>query len=485
MSFVLACDIGGTRMKAALIDEKGDFVARESAPSPQPVGEATEVDADLWTRGFFDLTETLARADAAAFSQVAAIAVTAVTRTQIFLDAALRPLRPAILWGDVRAATLIPELADLSPGDHPERERLNAFHPLARLRWLQRAEPDKAARLAHVIEPKDFINLRLTGAPASDSVSMARLAAATAKGRDGRSLLDACGLPARLAPTLLRPATALGRTLPALPGALGRLAGAPVIMTGNDTWTAVLGLGALRPGLAYNISGTTEVLGLIADHAASAEGLMTVDWGEGLTQIGGPSQTGGDALAWLSSIARDATVGGTSASPEALLFLPFLQGERVPYWNPDLRGAFLGLHRSHGPDDLRRAVLEGVALLNRVVLTRAERAAGLDAADIRMGGGGATPEWAQIKADILQRPLAVSAEPEPGLLGAAIAAFAALGSFPSLAAAQDALARPASRHMPNLAKARDADRLFRLFEDAHAAVAPLSARLAAWTRGGG
>lgn len=485
MVFVLACDIGGTRMKAALIDEAGRSVSRASRPSPQPgPGAVAEIDPGLWFSAFADLAETLARDEAAAFSRIGAVAITAITRTQIFLDANRRALAPAILWSDVRAAPLIDDLRALCPADHPEFAQINAFHPLARLYWLQRERPDLARSVAQAIEPKDFLNLSLTGRVASDSVSMARLSAGAKPGPNGRSLFDALSLPATIAPPLLQPATLLGPVSSGLPGALGQLAGAPVAATGNDTWTAVLGLGALRRGFAYNISGTTEVLGLIADHAAEAEGLMTVDWGGGLIQIGGPSQTGADALAWLASISGAAPSAGAPTPNEPLLFLPFLRGERVPYWNPDLRGAFLGLSRNHGPDDLRRAVMEGVGLLNRAVLERAERAGGA-ATEIRMGGGGATPDWAQMKADILDRPVSISAEPEPGLLGAALAAFVALGAHPSLAAAQEALARPAERHEPRASQRRHYDRLFSLFEDAHAAVAPLSARLAAWNRSGG
>lgn len=95
-------------------------------------------------------------------------------------------------------------------------------------------------------------------------------------------------------------------------------------------------------------------------------------------------------------------------APSPILFLPFLQGERVPYWNPALRGAFLWLHRHHGPTDLAYAVLEGIAFLNKAVLDRAESAIGRPISEIRFGGGGAANKvWRQIKADVLGRPVLV------------------------------------------------------------------------------
>src|SRR3546814_1120132 len=130
--------------------------------------------------------------------------------------------------------------------------------------------------------------------------------------------------------------------------------------------------------------------------------------------------------------------------PQAALFLPYLQGERVPYWDPGLRGAFVGLNRRHGPGDLAWAVLEGVAFLNRIVLERAEAALGGPVNEIRFGGGAASnPQWCQVKADICERAVVVGQADQPGVLGAAVAAWAGLGRYDSFAAAQNALVRVA------------------------------------------
>ena len=136
--------------------------------------------------------------------------------------------------------------------------------------------------------------------------------------------------------------------------------------------------------------------------------------------------------------------GALSAARHArpLLFLPYLSGERVPFWDADLRAAFLGLSREHGPADLVWATLEGVAFLNRIVLGRAETAAGLAVDEVRLGGGAARiAAWAQIKADVLERPVVTVTAEEPGVLGAAIAAFVGLGTFESLEEAQQRLVR--------------------------------------------
>jgi len=462
---VLAADLGGSSFRLALLGRDGAIRALHAAPHRL----GTEADPEEWWRFVVAAAAALREADPPGFAAVQAVAVTAFTRSLVLLDAAGQVLRPALLWTDTRAEAVLPALRDGLPPDHPEAAQVNAFHPLARLAWLAETEPDVIARAASALEPKDEINRRLTGVVASDTVSSARLAAS-------RGLLAPLGLPPLL-PPLRRPAEVMGRVRAGLPGALGALAGRPVLAMANDTWAAVTGLGAMRAGLAYCISGTTEVLGLLHDAPAAAPGLLTVDW-DGLWQLGGPSQHGADALAWLAALGV-AAADPPPADPLPVLFLPSLSGERVPHWDPALRGAFLGLSRGHGAAEMARAVMQGVAFNNATVLARAEAAAGRAATELRLGGGGATPGWARIRADVLGRPVVLTACAEPGLLGAAIAAFAALEGRP-LGALQDELARPAARIAPDPARHAAARRLHALFRQAEEAVAPLSRALAAF-----
>jgi len=490
MTNILAFDLGGTSLRAAVIDAAGMTIVARSTLST--AGQTPEADPELWWRDLAGLCDALADADSAAFAATGAIAISAFTRTQVFLDAAGHVVRPALLWHDARAEAVVGEIKAKCPSAHPEAARLNAFHPAARLLWLARTAPDALARVAKIVEPKDWLNFRLTGVLAGDVVSLARLAAATAAGPDGRSILSAVGLPMALLPALNDPVSVMGRVVPGLPGALGRLAGIPVVTMANDTWAAVTGLGALRPGYGYNISGTTEVLGLVADKPAVAEGLLDVEWGPALHQLGGPGQNGADALAWLLDLLgrRGGTVGddlsALLAQPriaDPLLFLPYLQGERTPWWDANLRGALIGLNRTHRAADIAWAVMEGVAFLNRIVLERAEAGAGLRARELRFGGGGAANAvWCQIKADILARPVSVPAVEEPGLLGAAIVASTACGAYPTLAAAQDALVPPGRVFRPDPARTAHYDDLYGTFRQAHEALVPVSRRLATWVR---
>lgn len=480
----LCFDLGAGAMRGAVIGSDGATLAFAAEPSAAP--PEIEADPEAWWRAAERIAGVLAAEIGAAFDRVGAVGVTGFTRTQVLLDADANPVRPAIGFADARSAPLVEEALALAPVGAAEAARLDAFHPALRLFRLARAEPGALARARAVVEPKDFLNARLTGRVATDRISSARLLAA-AEGGAG-SILAALGLDPGLAPPALDPLDRLGPVRAGLPGALSRLAGRPVIAMAHDSWAAALGLGALRPGFGYNLTGTTEVFGVFSAEAAEAKGLLSVDWGETTKQLGGPSLSGGDTLLWALGLLApgerpDEAMGRLLAAPRAaapLLFLPYLRGERTPWWDASLRGAWVGLDRSHGPGDLLRAALEGVAFLNRIVLDRAEAATGARVSEIRFGGGGAaSADWARIKAAACGRPFVRAGGPEPGLLGGALAAMSALGRFPSLEAAQAALVRESARFEPEPEAQARMNRLLPHFLSAHRALASVSAALAA------
>ena len=490
MSVVLVFDLGGSSLKSALIDGNGQILAqhRIDATFTNEKSGVFEINPEVWWKDVVASINTLHKLDPFAFASVKGLGLCGFTRTQVFLGPDGAVLRPAITWQDTRAELTIPTLKALLPDTHPEFEQINAFHPLARLHWLKTAEPQTVQNLATVLDPKDFIAYRLTGARHSDPISMARLLAASQPGKDGRSLMAAAGLPDSLLPKLLDPTAKIGRVQASEGGALAFLAGKPVFNGSNDTWAAVLGLGAMRSGMAYNISGTTEVFGVIHQEQTSADGLLSVDWG-GMYQLGGPGQNGAETIRWLLAVINDQkqqTDPGEALSrlllmprePQPLLFLPYLNGERTPYWDSSLRGAFLGLNRKHGAVDMAYAVFEGVAFHNRIILERAEHATGICVNEIRFGGGAAaSPIWRQIKADVCGRPVIVGETTETGLLGAAAVVWTGLRHFESLEKAQQTMVRTLSRSEPDTGRRRFYDELFVHFRAAEKALSPLSTSL--------
>ncbi|GHF42184.1 xylulokinase [Seohaeicola zhoushanensis] len=473
MSHVLAYDLGGSSLRLAIVDDAGDFLASVRKPLKiSSDGRASfETDpADWWAAiraGCADLIS-----QGADLTKVTAIAGCGFTRSQVFLDADNAVLRPAITFQDSRAAALLDELRE-DPALQPLIAGLGPYDPLARLLWVRAHEPETWARLRRVLEPKDYLTLMLTGEAASDSISqtpMTRILAAN------EGILGQLDIDADILPLTLSPFAEVGRVLPDLPAPLTRLAGVPVYNGSIDTWACVLGSGALTPGVAYSISGTSDVSGVIASTRHSAVGLLTVDWGPNIWQLGGPSQGAATRLNWaldrfFPRAARHTALASALGTRRPVpLFLPYLDGERTPFWDAELRGAFLGLGSAHDGPDFLRAVAEGMNYLSRDILDRAETAIGTPVSHVCFSGGLATtPALCQLKADVLNRPVLVPKNHETGLMGAArLAQGRTCGCQP-----------PASRRYdPDPLRRAYHDERFALFRQASEALRPLSHALA-------
>ena len=396
MKTIIAIDLGGSSLRAALVARDGTVVA--SAQRTHRIAE--EADATTW---WTMLLEAVAELPAA---EVSAIVPTGFTRSQVLVDVSGTPVRLAQCFPDTRATAEAAAMAGAEKGTWVE---MTAFHPLARLAWARADAPFAFARARHLLQPKDYLTLRLTGRTAADRISNA-WALERRTGRRSLSVFNTAQIDNGLLPDLHDPWDVVGRCTAALPG----YEGIPVLCGAMDTWCAALGAGAARPGDAYLIAGTT-------DAAAPA------------------------------------------AAP--LIFLPALSGERAPSWAATTRGSFAGLDRAHGPAELARAVLEGVAFADRDLL------GGLPFDRLFLAGGGARSDlWCQIRADVLGCQVLRTGD-QPGLLGAAMLGWAGIGEFPSLPAAQSAFTATADEFRPDHTVSARTQRLFEAYKQVQAAAA--------------
>ena len=179
-----------------------------------------------------------------------------------------------------------------------------------------------------------------------------------------------------------------------------------------DAWAGIVGAGAAKDGEAAYLSGTSEVGGIVSGKRIPTPGVIAFPACEGITLHAGPTQAGGASVAWLAALlgrsADDISALAARSDPArpAPIFLPHLQGERAPIWDIAARGAFAGLDASMGAPELARAVLEGVAYSVRWLFEALEASSGARPERLRHAGGGARSEiWAQIRADVLGRPI--------------------------------------------------------------------------------
>jgi xylulokinase len=165
------------------------------------------------------------------------------------------------------------------------------------------------------------------------------------------------------------------------------------------------------------------------------------------------------------------------AGSAGLVCLPFLAGERSPLWDPDARGALLGLRFEHGPPHLARAVVESTAYELRL-LADAILALNTRIDELRVCGGQAQSQfWNQVKADVLGLPASVPRLPEVALMGDAICAALGAGLYPDLASAGEAMVQVSQVLEPNPAHRAVYDNLFGVYRDAYTALKPLFPRL--------
>jgi len=444
---VLAADLGASSLKMALIDENGAILgqARRALATSSPAPGHREQDAGAWWRAYLELAGELTSASARAPD---AVVCTGGTRTEVLVGAGNIPLRPAIMWDDSRAVDPARSLA--REHDAPGNP-VTAYHPAARLAWLAEHEAELVAGARAVLQPKDYLVARLAGATLTDAISAWMLL--DEHGHLREELVAASGFPRALLPPVAPPETVAGEVLPGA-GVPPAVVGAPVVCASMDTWCAALALGAWRAGAAYDLSGTSEVVGVIHATRSFREGLLTVPWGRGLWHLGGPSQCGGGTVEWARTVLGlgpgdlDELLAETTISAHSPLFIPYLDGERTPLWNPALTGSWQALRTAHGPADLLGAVVEGIAFHARTILERAASGA-TPVLPVAVGGGLArSRHWCRVRADVFGRPVARITTAEPGLTGAAMLAATALGWHDDLAAAAERMAAPADVFEP-------------------------------------
>ena len=478
MDCLIGLDVGTTSVKAVLITLDGQRLAESSTRYPTrrtPEGGALQDPDDWWRLVLAALQGFDGKA------AVRAICLTSQVNTHVFADAEHRPLFPALVWQDSRAAAAGAEIdARITTA---EKTRLlgapipiDASHALARMHWMAQAHPDVWAQTAHVLLPRDHLVARLTGAVLTDPMSQVGLVGTDLTYAEALIALMPGARP-RLAP-LADPLSVAGTIRPGLP-----FAGTPVVLGMMDAWASLIGLGVVREGQGMYLSGTSEVTGLISATVRPEPGVITFPPWAGITLHAGPTQAGGASLDWLTRLlgraAGDLVQTAADITASSPLFLPHLQGERAPLWDASLRGTFAGLTAATGPEALTAAVLEGVAFSARLALEALQRSAALVPDRLQIGGGGAASDrWCQIRADVLARPLARVQGSDPGALGAAVMAGVGAGVLPDLVSAAERLVRIDRVFQPDPRRAAVSEQRYALWQNLIHQARPVNAALA-------
>jgi glycerol kinase len=436
---ILAIDQGTSGTTALLVSTAGKILAKayREVPIAHPRPGWVEQDADALFGSVLATTRELLERDG---PEPAAIGITNQRETIIVYDRdTLEPVLPAIVWQDRRTADLCRRHRDA--GDEAELRRrtgllLDPYFSATKLEWLLTEHPQLRARAERgevcAATVDGYLVARLSGgrAQGTDAGNASRtLLYDLHAGGFGPDLCALFGIPMAMLPPVVASSGRVGVTDPAI--FHGR--SLPISGIAGDQQAALFGQACVTPGMSKNTYGTGSFVLVNAGTTPPepAHGLLTtVAWrldGRDWFALEGSIFVTGQAIKWLRDglgLIREAAECGPifDSVPDSngCVFVPALAGLGAPYWDPDARGAFLGLSGGVTRAHLVRAVVEAMAYRTRDVVEAMEAAAGVAFSELRVDGGASVMDGlCQFQADLLGIPVARAAAPETTALGAA------------------------------------------------------------------
>lgn len=422
---ILTIDVGTSSLKAVLYSLDGRVLGsntqRYSYRSRQP-GWA-EGDPEAWWQA---LQESLADLrERFSLKEVEAISFTGQMHTAVLLDGEGRPIPPTILWLDRRAASETEELRErlgLPP------YQINSTYTLPKLLWLQRHRPDVMAKVRKILWPKDYLRFRLTGEACTDLTEVGGAALLDWDRLDyAVDRLELVGLTSDVLPEIRPPDAQAGWIRPQVAESLGLSRDTKVIVGMGDV-AALIGGAPPKPGRVICSLGSSSMVFMALSDDQQVEDpagrLYTYPLLPPYRFFGGVSSTTGAALVWAYEKICCGQEQGKSfedclneamkveAGAGGVCFIPFLAGERSPFWNNEVSAGFYGLRLTHDYRHLLRAVAEGVGYSLRYLLD-IYLELGLPVEELVLAGGGVEVHgWPQIIADICQRDVQIYSHSE-------------------------------------------------------------------------
>ena len=451
---ILVLDIGLSAVKACLYALDGRVLAEARRPlvthSPSP-GWYVQDPVDWW-QAVVESTGQM-RAVAADWT-VEGVGVTGHMHAPVLVDEAGTPViecpvlwdrRPEAEWAELEAPFNIRAHHAQTGG------RVGPQAVPAKLRWMATHRPDAMKRARALLAPKDYLRSRLTGKVGTDPTDAAGLLLFDIhRGTWAHDLAAAAGISPAIFPSIMPSASVAGGVTPEAADALDLVPGTPVIAGAGDDVEAV-GLGAIHPGDVYEHLGSTGTLGVVTDHAVLDPQLRveTVPHAyAGRWIVGGSTNAACAGLDEVLRLMGDHAGDGVGYGGVALplgsparrpFFLPYLAGERAPLWDDALRGALVGLELTTDRQELLASVMEGIAFSLRDI-SEVLGELGLTRRSVYASGGGATIDgWAQLRASVYGLPIITPRQADATSRGTFFLTAVALGIFPSLDEALQAM----------------------------------------------
>lgn len=471
MSLLLGIDLGTSSVKVILFDPDTSqtvAIANREYPLHKPKPDWAEQNPDDWWQVTIRATRR-ALADCGR-DDVSAIGFSGHMHGATLIDAAQRPVRPAIIWADQRSAAQVDALIYAIGADR--YAQLCGTLPAAgftapTLLWLAQHEPEALKAAKHVLFAKDYLRSQLTGEVATEVSDAAGSGMfEVAAGRWAADVIEAAQCPPELLPAVKQSSDVGGTLTTSAAEQLGLRAGIPVTMGCADQPAQAVGNGIIAPGIASVTIGSggqvlVPILPAAGQPLRTDARLHVFNHAVPHTYyVMGAVLSAGLSLRWLRNLlgmANDPNAytilsreaADVPAGAGGLVFLPHLTGERTPYMDAYARGAFLGLTAAHERGHLARAVMEGVAFTLRQALEISQSLGGT--AERILGAGGAMDSdvWRGIVTDVIGLPIQKPLMTEQAGVGAALVAGVGMGVYASFGEARDRVVRYSEPSLPN------------------------------------
>lgn len=495
--YVMGIDFGTESVRVGIFDLAGRPVIFASEPYPlyHPHAGWAEQQPDEWWQSLVVATRRALAQSGVPTESIVGLSADCTSCTVVMMDDAFRPLRPAIIWMDVRAADQANRIAQI---DHPAR-KVNGYGNVSaewmpcKALWVKENEPETWAQARYVGEFIDWLTLRLTGEWVA-SINTASIRAYYDRNTDGwpaefyaRIGLD--DLIERFPPRVLDMGTVAGTLRAGVAAELGLMPGIPVAEGGADAFVAMVGLDVVMPGKVAFITGSSHLLlgqsatefhakGIFGTYTdAIMPGQQTVEGGQVSTgsvikwfrdnfcgnEMLEAERRGVDAYTILNEKAAAVPIGS-----DGLIVLDYWQGNRTPYVDPEARGIMRGFSLRHTTGHVFRAIMEGVSYGTEHIL-RNFRENGYAVQSVVVAGGATKSRlWMQIHADVSNVPIALTEVADAPALGSAILAAVGTGLFPDVATASAQMVRVRDQILPDPA----AHATYRFYADQYIATYP-------------
>jgi xylulokinase len=444
VTITVGIDVGTTGARGVAVDEAGAVVATSASGyelrTPKPLW--AEQDPDDWWSA---TRAVLGRLAGELGSKIVGIGLTGQMHGSVFLDSTRKVIRPALLWNDQRTGKQCAAITERVGAERLTRitgnPALTGFQA-PKVLWLRDEEPDSYARVAHVLLPKDYVRLRLTGELATDASDAAgTLFLDLAERRWSDTILDALEIPEAWLPAVHESPEITGAVSAEAAAALGLRPAVPVAAGGGDNAAAAIGTAIIHEDVLSSSIGTSGVLfGHIEEARPDRSGRIHAFCHAvpGKWCLLAVTLSAGGSLRWwrdVTGMSYDALIGeAASVTPgaEGLIFLPYLTGERTPHLDPEARGAFFGLTARHTRAHMTRALVEGVLFSLRDGLEIMRELGVRPATVVATGGGSSSPLWLQLQADVYNTQIRRTVIHEGAAYGAALLGHVAAGTFASV-----------------------------------------------------